>query len=152
MRSAVSAAQSDVSSPEGGTAGDYPCCSVRQPFAVIAGALVASLGALVLGEYDPTGATPYIAGVLFGVAVAEAIVAVARRSTTALMVVAAMETALGLTWAAWIAAAHHWEWVPGSEWLSIGVGAVAAVAWIRTSGRSRSEDDSPIEQESGVDS
>ena len=46
--------------------GDYSRPSMRLVLAVIAGAAVAAFGGLILGEYPFTGATPYVAGVLFG--------------------------------------------------------------------------------------
>lgn len=113
---------------------------MRPALALLAGAAVASLGALILGEYEFKGTTPYVAGLLFGLVVAEAIVAVARRGGPALAGAAAALAGGGLVWAAWISSGRDWDYVPGAAWVAVAVGgAVAGVrtgrAPVRSSGR-----------------
>src|SRR5687767_3656416 len=76
-RSTVSAACTVQSCS--GMRAHYPRSSMRPALAVVAGAAVAAFGALILGEYEFRGTMPYVAGVLFGLVVAEAVVGVARR-------------------------------------------------------------------------
>jgi drug/metabolite transporter (DMT)-like permease len=52
---------------------------VRATLAVLSGAVVATAGGFILGEYPFTGVTGAIAGALLGLFVAEAVVFVGRR-------------------------------------------------------------------------
>lgn len=103
---------------------------MRLALAGLAGLAVACLGALILGEYELAGSTPYVAGVLFGLVVAEAVVTVARRGGAGLAVFAGLASAAGMVWAAWIAAGRDWHYVAGGAWAGVAVGA--AVAGART--------------------
>jgi hypothetical protein len=108
---------------------------MRQAVAVLAGAVVAALGALILGEYELKGVMALVAGALFGVAVAEVVVAVARHPGLRLGLAAGVLAAAGMVWAAWIAAGRVWSYVGSARWVAVGVSVVAAPVWIRTSGR-----------------
>ena len=108
---------------------------MRHLLALLAGVAVAALGALILGEYELNGVMPVVAGVLFGLAVAEAVVAVGRDVRIALALAAAVFAAAGLVWSAWIAAGRDWDFVTGGRWSSAPIGAVAAALWVRSSGR-----------------
>lgn len=108
---------------------------MRHLLAVAAGVAVAVVGALILGEYELRGPMAVIAGVLFGLAVAEAIAAVARDAAPRYSLVAAGLAAAGFVWAAWIAAGRVWGFVPGLRWVAAAVAAVAAALWLRSSGR-----------------
>lgn len=123
---------------------------MRLPLAVVTGAAVAALGALILGEYEFKGTTPYVAGVLFGLVVAEAVLAVARRGGPALAAVVGALAGGGLVWAAWISSGRDWDYVPAAAWVAVSLGAVVGVArtaWasppVRSSGPPR--DDSRLE-------
>lgn len=112
---------------------------MRLALAVLAGAATATFSALVLGEYEFVGTTPYVAGVLFGLVVAEAMVTVARRGGLALAVVAAALAGGGLVWAAWISSGRDWDYVPTLAWVAVGLGVACAGvrtarAAVRTSG------------------
>lgn len=123
---------------------------MRQPLAIAAGAAVAALGALILGEYEPAGYTPYVAGLLFGIAVGEAVRSVGRSTSVGMAAAAGVEAGLGLVWAAFIAMAvdeFGWSAVPGGAWAGAVLGTVAAAAWVKTSARSKSRDDSRPEPE-----
>jgi hypothetical protein len=112
---------------------------MRLALAVLAGAATAAFSALVLGEYEFVGTTPYVAGVLFGLVVAEVVVAVARRGGLALAAVTGASAAAGLVWAAWISSGRDWAYVPGPAWVAVALGAACAGARtararVRTSG------------------
>lgn len=101
---------------------------MRLPLAVVAGTAVAALGALILGEYEFKGTTPYLAGVLFGLVVGEAVLAVAGRGGPALAAVVGAQAGGGLLWAAWISSGRDWDYVPGAAWVAVSLGAVVGVA------------------------
>jgi hypothetical protein len=107
---------------------------VRPALAVVVGAATAALGALILGEYEFKGTTPYVAGVLFGLVVAEAVLTVARRGRRRFAVAAAAESAGGLLWAAWISAGRDWDYVPAAAWVAVALGAVVAAARVVRAG------------------
>ena len=90
---------------------------MRQPLAVAVGALVALVGGLILGEYPFTGWTPFVAGVLFGLVIAEVVVSVAGRQSAVLGAVCAALAAGGLAYAVWDDSGY-------------GIRPIAAVAWI----------------------
>jgi hypothetical protein len=108
--------------------------------ALAAGAAV--LGALILGEYELGGATAFVAAVLFGLAIAEALITVGRSAGVADMVLAAVLAAGGFAWAAWIFAGRDWDYVTGIRWAAVPVAAAAAGLWVRSSGR-RAADSPP---------
>lgn len=102
---------------------------------MVVGGLFAALGALILGEYDLTGVTPVVAGILFGLIVAE-IMTVAGRATDAMLAAAAaLFSAAGMVWAAWISSGRDWGYVPGGAWVGVVLAALAAVVWIRNPGK-----------------
>lgn len=108
---------------------------MRLALALLAGAAVAALGALVLGEYPFTGWTPYVAGPLFGLVVAEVVVSLARRRGPVVAVPAAAWASAGMAWAAWISSGRDWAYVPSAAWAGVGLAAAAAV--FRAGRRSR---------------
>ncbi len=111
---------------------------MRLVLAVLAATAVAALGAAILGEYQFTGLTGAVAGLIFGIFVAEAAVAVNRGGNDLLAVVCALLTAAGLIWAihAGIGARDSIPGdVPGMGWLAVGLGVVGAGFRARSSGR-----------------
>jgi hypothetical protein len=110
---------------------------VRQVLALAAGALAAAGGALILGEYELEGMTPVVAGVLFGLIVGEVVTAAGKRRDVTAAVASAVIAAAGMAWAAWRSTGpdEHWSLVPGMAWVGVGLGAAAALAWVRTPGR-----------------
>ncbi|MEO6121640.1 MAG: hypothetical protein ABIW46_01460 [Acidimicrobiales bacterium] len=108
-----------------------------RPFlAVVACVSTAALGALILGEYELVGATALVAGVLFGLLVAEAGLATAGRHSTAravarLHLVAPATAAGGLVWAAWISSGRDWAYVAAEAWIAVAVAALCAAGWVR---------------------
>jgi hypothetical protein len=108
---------------------------MRHLLGVVAAVAAAAFGGLVLGEYELKGAMVVVAAVLFGLAVAEVLVAVARATPTAHALLAAVLTAAGFTWSSWIQAGRDWGFVTGARWAGAPLGAVAAALWVRSSGR-----------------
>ncbi len=112
---------------------------MRQALALLAGAALALVGGVVLGEYDLRGTTVVIGFPLYGVAVAEVTLAVARRLALASQGALALVVAAGLSLALWIAFGHFRNDVrpPTLSWVMVAAAAAAAVTWAR-SGRHRS--------------
>jgi hypothetical protein len=120
---------------------------MRLVLAVLAGAITAAFGAVVLGEYPLAGVTGLIAGLLFGLAVAEVALtaggsALAGRETPAMVAVAAF-TAAGLAWAGWISSGHLWSAVPKGLWLGAVVGAALGPWWLRGGVRRAARNSAP---------
>jgi len=102
----------------------------REVLAMVAGAGAAVVGALIVGEYEFAGLIPFVAGALFGLAVAELMLTIAVRSTVRLAVVGALLTGGGLAWAAWISSGRGVAPYPAGGYIAIGLGAVIAGGWI----------------------
>lgn len=105
--------------------------------AVLAALVAAALGAVILGEYELAGVRPLLAGVLFGVAVAEVIASVVRTSDgdARLLAAAALVTEAGLVWATWISTGHELDLASGTAWAGVALGTVSAPLWLRSAGR-----------------
>ena len=99
---------------------------MRRPVSLLAGAAVAGLGALILGEYEFTGWLPFVAGILFGLVVAETVVSVGRWRGRVPGVASAVLSAGGLAWAAWIDSGSGLEPWPELAWVAMALGAVSA--------------------------
>jgi drug/metabolite transporter (DMT)-like permease len=109
---------------------------VRQIAGIVVGALVAAVGAVILGEYDLRGATAVIGFPLYALAITEVSVAVGGRLRAALAGVAAAVGA-GLCWALWISFNHfRREQPPVVSWVMVVVAMGVGVLW-GLSGRSR---------------
>lgn len=96
--------------------------------------LIGALGGVILGEYPLTGVMALLAGVLFGLAVAEAAITAGKSSDWPLVATAAGAAFAGFGWAAWIEAGRDFGPVPALRF----VGALCALAsagwWVRTLG------------------
>lgn len=103
---------------------------MRPAVGFVVGAAAAAFGALILGEYQFTGFTPYAAGTLFGLVVAEVVATVGRRRGWVVGVGSGLLAAGGIVWAAWISAGRDWSYVPGSAWLGAALALVAAPVWV----------------------
>lgn len=103
---------------------------LRAGIGLVLGALVATLGAFLLGEYQFDGALPIVAGVLFGLVVAEVVVEVGRRRTLPVALGAGVEAGAGVVWAGWISAGEGLEPIAGVAWLAAGVAVLVAAARI----------------------
>ena len=102
---------------------------------MVVGAAAAAVGAVILGEYELTGFTPVVAGILFGLIVAEVMTVAGRANDVTIVLVAALMSAAGMVWAAWISSGEDWDYVPGGAWVGVGLAAAAAALWLRTPGR-----------------
>lgn len=112
---------------------------MRQVVAVLAGALLAFIGAVVLGEYDLRGVIALVGFPLYGVAVAELTVAIGRRLNLAALAALAVVVVAGLAFGLWISFNHfrNGNAPPALSWVMAAAAAAAAVTWAR-SGRHRS--------------
>jgi len=113
---------------------------VRQVLAIAAGAVLAALGAVVLGEYDLRGTTAVVGFPLYGVAVAEVALAIARSLEVASLAAITAAVAGGLSWALWISFGHFRNGYepPALSWVMVGAAALATIAWGRSTRRERS--------------
>ena len=104
---------------------------------MLASACVAAIGALILGEYDFSGFTPYIAGALFGLVVAEVTLTIARVGKPLLAGAAAGLSGLGMLWAAWISSGHGVAPIPTGAYLGMLLALVVAAGWVSVPARGR---------------
>jgi hypothetical protein len=115
---------------------------VRDSLAVLAGAVVAVVAAAVLGEYGFEGWAVVGSGLLAGLFVAEAEVAVARTGSRLLAAAAAVLAAGGLLWAGWISTGHRLGTVTWKGCAAVALAAAAGAIRARPPAparRSRSE-------------
>jgi hypothetical protein len=112
-----------------------PPSIARRLAAVILTAAAAALGALILGEYDLAGVTPYVAGVLFGLAIAEVTLTVGRDARVWAATMSAALAVGGWLWAAWISTGEGVAPMRLGSWLGAVVAAVVAFGWVRWSGK-----------------
>lgn len=103
-----------------------PSAAARVLLAAVAGAAVAALGALILGEYEFVGFMPFVAGPLFGLAVAEAVTWTGGERGTVPGAVAGILAALGLLWAGWIDSGEGIDPFPVLAWPAAALGAITA--------------------------
>jgi hypothetical protein len=111
---------------------------VRQALAVLAALAVTVVGAAILGEYQFDGLTGAIAGLIYGIFVAEAALAVARRGSTWLALVCAVLAVGGLGWAIRVSIGPRASVpgdYPGYGWAAIALAAAGAAFRARSSGR-----------------
>jgi hypothetical protein len=110
---------------------------VRLIAGIVAGAAVATLGGFILGEYPFTGVTPYVAGLLFALVVAEVILSLSRRQDRLTALVAAVCTVGGLGLAVWISTGEGIDPVPVGGWMTLIIGLITALlrGGIRTAAR-----------------
>jgi hypothetical protein len=99
---------------------------------------VTALGAAILGEYQFDGLTGAVAGLIYGVFVAEAAMAVARRGSTWLAIVCAVLAVGGLGWAIRAGIGPRADIpadIPGYGWAALVLAAGGAAFRARSSGR-----------------
>lgn len=101
-----------------------------------AGAATAAVGAVILGEYELEGATPVVAGVLFGLVLSEVVTAVSRHRDATAVATSVVLAVGGMAWGAWLSTGpdEDWSFVPGMAWVGVALAAAAAVLWVRTPG------------------
>jgi hypothetical protein len=108
---------------------------MRPIVAVVAGAFVTCLGAVILGEYQYEGTTPFLAGGLLGLFLAELVSSIARRGDVYLMAATALLVEACLVWALWISTGHRLDLAAGEAWFGIAFGMAAAAYWVRSAGQ-----------------
>jgi hypothetical protein len=99
---------------------------MRHAFALLTGAAVAALGGLIVGEYPFRGSTPFVAGVLFGLVVAEVVVSVAGRQSVWFGVASAVFAGGGLAYAVWDDAGYGVRPISVLAWTGVVIGVVVA--------------------------
>jgi hypothetical protein len=99
---------------------------VRDILAVLAAAAVGALGAVILGEYPFKGVVILASGLVFGLFVAEAALAVSRHRSPSLGAVCASIGVLAMTWSAWITTGHDLSYLGPAGWAAVAATAVAA--------------------------
>ena len=102
--------------------------TLRAVLGLCGGAVVAVLGALILGEYEFIGMLPFVAGPLFGLAVGEVVVGVGRVRSALVALIAAGLAFGGVAWAGWIDSTEGVEPVKVLAWVAAGLAAVVAGA------------------------
>lgn len=103
--------------------------------ALVLAVVLAVLGALILGEYEFSGAMPYAAGVLLGLVVGEVVAEVGGRRSIGIAAVTGTCVACGLLWAAWISSGKGLRPLPASVWPAMALGVLAA--YLRTGPKAR---------------
>jgi hypothetical protein len=117
---------------------------IRPILGIAAAAVACALGALILGEYEFSGATPIGAGVLFGLVISEIVIEVGATRAPIIGVLTAAMVAGALGWAAWVSSGEGLRPFPTGAWLAMAIAAVAAGG--RTGGwRRTAEDITPAE-------
>ncbi len=98
-----------------------------------------------MGEYELKGGMALLAGVLFGLAIAEVAISVGKTSDLALAITAAVSAFAGITWAAYIDAGDGIGRIATMRWLGSLCAAAAAGFWVRSFG-SRAVSSPPVEE------
>ena len=93
---------------------------------MLAGALVASAAALLLGEYPFDGLIVLGSGLLVGLLVAETVISIGNWRGPVPAAACAALAAVGLVWAGWIAEGHELGRIAPEGWLAVVLGAAAA--------------------------
>lgn len=105
---------------------------MRQLVAGLAAAAASTLGALILGEYEMAGWTPYVSGALFGLVIAELVLSVAKpRPALGLALAAVAMAGLGMLYAVYISSGYDWDYVPDGAWIGVDLAPLAAALWLR---------------------
>ena len=119
---------------------------MRSALAVLAALAVTVVGAAILGEYQFDGLTGAVAGLIYGIFVAEAAVAVVKRGSGWLAIVCAVLAVGGLGWAIRASIGPRASVpgdIPGFGWAALALAAAGSAVRARSSGRragdSRSE-------------
>ena len=108
---------------------------MRHVVAVLVGAFITCAGAVILGEYVYEGTTPFLAGGLFGLVLAEVVTTIARTGDAYLMAATALLVEACLVWALWISTGHRLDLAAVEAWVGIAFGMAAAAFWVRSAGR-----------------
>lgn len=100
----------------------------------LAAVAVGFVGGVILGEYRLTGVMAILAGLLFGLAVAEAAITAGRSDGWVLVAVTAASAFAGFTWAAWIEAGRDFGPIESVRWVGAVIALLASGGWVRALG------------------
>jgi hypothetical protein len=108
-------------------------------------ALLATLAALIAGEYELAGFTPLLAAIGVGFALGELISSAGRSHGWVALTAAAVLTAASLAWAAWISSGQGVADISTTALAAPVLGAAVAALTVRSSARpgSGTADDQP---------
>lgn len=120
---------------------------MRAPLSIVAGALVAVIGAAVLGEYGFDGLAVVGSGLLLGLFVGEAVVGVARTGSRLGAGASAVLAGGSMTWAGWITSGHRLGTVHWMGWLAVALAAAAGGIRARPPGAFRRSRPAPAAAE-----
>jgi hypothetical protein len=108
---------------------------VRQLLAVVVGAAVAALGALIIGEYEMAGTVALVAGAVYALALAEAMTATAKDPHPALIVVVSALAGAGFLWGLWISTGRDLDFATTEGWAAVSIATGSAPWWLRSASR-----------------
>ncbi len=120
---------------------------VRQSLALAAGAAVAVVAAAVLGEYGFDGWAVVGSGLLAGLFVAEAELAVSKVGSRLQAGAAGAFAAAALLWAGWISTGHRLGTVTWRGWVAVALAAAAGAVRARPTGAARRSRPAPAAKE-----
>lgn len=100
-------------------------------FPVLAGAAVAAFGALIVGEYDFSGAVPLIAGLVLGLVVSEAVALGGQWRGWLPAALAGALAGAGMLWGGWISSGQGIGPYPVLAWVGAGAAVIVAVLRVR---------------------
>ena len=106
--------------------------SLRLVIALVVAAIACLVGALILGEYEFTGATPWGAGILFGLVISEIVIEIGRRRGLVLGVICGGMAAAALARAAYTSSGDGLRAFPTGGWVAMVVAALTTgvrLAW-----------------------
>jgi hypothetical protein len=104
--------------------------TIRAALALLLAAVVASLGALMLGEYEFTGSLPFLVGPHFGLAIGEVVATVGRSRHLLVGAIAAAICFGAIVWTGWIDSSDGLEPIHPFVWPSACLAAGFAYARI----------------------
>jgi hypothetical protein len=101
--------------------------ALRAVAGLVATAAVATLGALILGEYEQQGSLPLVAGLLLGLVLGEVAIAAGRSRHLVVGLVVAAFAFGAMVWAGWIDSGRGLQPIKAGAWWGGGVAAVVAL-------------------------
>ena len=110
---------------------------MRLILALVGAAVASAFGALILGEYEFSGAMPVGGGVLFGLLISEIVVEAGGTRAPFIGVITAAMVAGALAWAGWLSSGEGLRPYPAGAWVAMGLGGLAAglrTGWRRPAG------------------
>ena len=100
----------------------------------ILGAAAAAVGALITGEYELAGFTPYVSGILLGIIVSEVELSVGGDAAGWASGAVGLLAAGSLVWAGWISSGRGVTSIAGGVWPGAVLAAIVGAGWTRWSG------------------